>query len=92
MNRMALAPGPRDGRTSLAIDVGVAQVDESGATQSKLLAQLLLTREVTPFQSVFMSVGQQYTDAADSFASGHAKSHVRKGSRSPQASASRMLK
>ena len=56
-------------RTSLALDGGVAQVYENGLWQSKLLAQLLLTRDISPFQSLFMSVGQQYTDAADSFAS-----------------------
>jgi hypothetical protein len=58
-------------RTSLALAAGVAQVDENqngGTWQSVLLAQLLLTRDVSPFQSVFMSAGQQYTDAADSFA------------------------
>jgi len=55
-------------RTSLALDLGVAMVNETGKWQSALLAQLALTRDLSPFQSVFLSAGQQYTDASDSFA------------------------
>jgi hypothetical protein len=54
-------------RTSVAIDLGVAQVNDTGPYRSKLLAQLLLTRDLTPFQSLFLSAGQQYTDTADAF-------------------------
>jgi hypothetical protein len=56
-------------RTSLALDLGVATVNETGTWQSELLAELTLTRDLSPFQSVFLSAGQQYTDASDSFAS-----------------------
>jgi hypothetical protein len=59
----------RGSRTSIALDVGSAQVDDTGPWNSKLLAQLRLTRDLTPFQSVYITGGQQFTDSADSFGS-----------------------
>lgn len=59
----------RGGRTSIALDAGAAQVDDTGPWKSKLLAQLRLTRDLTPFQSVYITGGQQYTDSADTFGS-----------------------
>lgn len=54
-------------RTSIAMDAGVAQVDDTGRWNSKLLAQLRITRDLTPFQSVYISGGRQFTDGADTF-------------------------
>lgn len=54
-------------RTSVSLDVGVAQVDDTGPWNSKLLAKLLLTRDLTPFQSLYLSGGRQFTDSSDSF-------------------------
>src|SRR4029077_11104810 len=48
-------------------DAGVAQVDDTGPYKSILLAQLVLSRDLTPFQSVTISGGRQFTDSADSF-------------------------
>jgi hypothetical protein len=57
----------RGSRTSLSLDLGVAQVDDAGPWTSALLAQLTLARDLTPFQSVTISGGRQFTDASDSF-------------------------
>ena len=59
----------RGARTSITLDAGVAQVDDTGPWKSKLLAQLRLSRDLTPFQSVYITGGQQYTDSADAFGS-----------------------
>jgi hypothetical protein len=59
----------RGARTHIAVDAGVAEVNDTGPWNSKLLAQLVLTRDVTPFQSVSISGGRQFTDSADSFRS-----------------------
>jgi hypothetical protein len=57
----------RGSRTTLSLDLGVAQVDDTGPWVSALLAQLTLARDLTPFQSVSISGGRQFTDASDSF-------------------------
>jgi hypothetical protein len=57
----------RGARTHILLDAGVAEVDDTGPWNSKLLAQLLLSRDLTPFQSVYISAGRQFTDASDSF-------------------------
>jgi hypothetical protein len=57
----------RGSRTTISLDAGVAQVDDTGPWNSKLLAQLVLTRDLTPFQSVSLSGGRQFTDSSDSF-------------------------
>jgi hypothetical protein len=57
----------RGARTTLSLDLGVAQVDDTGPWVSALLAQLTLARDLTPFQSVTISGGRQFTDASDSF-------------------------
>ncbi len=54
-------------RTSVSLDAGVAQVDDTGPWNSKLLAKLVLTRDLTPFQSLYLTGGQQFTDSSDSF-------------------------
>jgi hypothetical protein len=57
----------RGARTTLSLDLGVAQVDDNGPWTSAPLAQLTLVRDLTPFQSVSISGGRQFTDASDSF-------------------------
>jgi hypothetical protein len=57
----------RGSRTSLSLDLGVAQVDDTGPWISALLAQLTLARDLTPFQSVTLSGGRQFTDSSDAF-------------------------
>jgi hypothetical protein len=57
----------RGARTTISLDAGVAQVDDTGPYKSALLAQLLLSRDLTPFQSVSISGGRQFTDSSDSF-------------------------
>jgi hypothetical protein len=57
----------RGARTHVSLDAGVAEVDDTGPWNSKLLAQLLISRDLTPFQSVFVAAGRQFTDSADSF-------------------------
>ena len=57
----------RGSRTSLSLDLGVAQVDDTGPWTSALLAQLTLARDLTPFQSVTISGGRQFTDNSDAF-------------------------
>jgi hypothetical protein len=57
----------RGARTTIALDAGVAQVDDTGRWNSKLLAQLVIARDLTPFQSVSISGGRQFTDSSDSF-------------------------
>ncbi len=57
----------RGARTTISLDAGVAQADDTGPYKSKLLAQLVLSRDLTPFQSVTISGGRQFTDSADSF-------------------------
>lgn len=59
----------RGARTSISLDAGAAQVDDTGPWTSKLLAQLRLTRDLTPFQSLYINGGQQFTDSADTFGS-----------------------
>jgi hypothetical protein len=56
-------------RTSLSLDLGVAQVDDTGTWRSKGIVQALLSRDLTPFQSIYIAGGQQYTDTSDSFQS-----------------------
>ena len=57
----------RGTRTTVSLDLGVGQVDDTGPWTSALLAQLTLARDLTPFQSVTISGGRQFTDASDSF-------------------------
>jgi hypothetical protein len=57
----------RGARTTIALDAGVAQVDDTGRWNSKLIAQLVLTRDLTPHQSASLSGGRQFTDSSDSF-------------------------
>jgi hypothetical protein len=54
-------------RTNLALDLGYAEANDTGEYKGKPLAQLLLSRDLTPRQSAFISAGQQLTDAADAF-------------------------
>lgn len=57
----------RGDRTTISLDAGVAQVDDTGPYKSTLLAQLMLSRDLTPFQSVSISGGRQFTDSSDGF-------------------------
>jgi hypothetical protein len=54
-------------RTTLSLVLGAAQSDDTGPYITKLLAQLQLTRQISPFQTIFISGSQQLTDNADSF-------------------------
>jgi hypothetical protein len=55
-------------RTSLSLDLGYAEANDTGEFKGKLLAQLVLSRDLTPRQTAFISGGQQLTDVADAFA------------------------
>src|SRR5580658_1297711 len=57
----------RGARTTVSLDLGVAQVDETGPWTSAPLVQLTLARDLTPYQSLTISGGRQFTDASDSF-------------------------
>jgi len=54
-------------RTQISAQLGVSQVNEPGYWISTPLAQLTLTRQISPRMSVNLSAGRVFTDALDSF-------------------------
>jgi hypothetical protein len=54
-------------RTTLAINLGVTETDETGGWHSKPLLELDLSRHLTPYTTLTLSAGQQLTDAAEGF-------------------------
>jgi hypothetical protein len=57
----------RGARTALAMDLGVSQTDERGGWVSAPLAELNVTRVVSPATTLTVIAGHQLTDASDSF-------------------------
>ncbi len=57
----------RGARTALAMDLGVSQTDERGGWVSAPLAELSVTRALSPATKVTVAAGHQLTDASDSF-------------------------
>jgi hypothetical protein len=57
----------KGGRTEVDAELGIAQADETGAWRSAPMAQLKLKRDISSASTLTVSVGQQLTDAADSF-------------------------
>lgn len=57
----------RGARTTLAVNLGASETDESAGWHSKPLLELDLTRRLTPFTNLTLSAGQQLTDAAEGF-------------------------
>jgi len=57
----------RGARTTLAVNVGASETDESAGWHAKPLLELDLTRRLTPFTNLTLSAGQQLTDAAEGF-------------------------
>ncbi|AMN47462.1 hypothetical protein ACG33_10180 [Steroidobacter denitrificans] len=54
-------------RTGLNASVGYTEVEIQGETSSGLLAELDLTRRLSPSSSVFLSAGTRFSDAGDVF-------------------------
>jgi len=54
-------------RTQISAQLGVSQVNEPGYWISTPLAQLSVSRQLSPRMSVNISAGRQFTDALDSF-------------------------
>jgi hypothetical protein len=57
----------RGAHTALAMDLGVSQTDERGGWVSAPLAELNVTRAVSPATTVTVIAGHQLTDSSDSF-------------------------
>jgi len=59
-------------RTSIELDAGAGQVDDipgsSSEWSTRPIAQIKLTRQLSPTMSLYLQVGRQVTDPADSFA------------------------
>lgn len=54
-------------RTGLNANVGYTEVEILGETSSGLLAQLDLTRRLSPASSIYLSAGTRFSDAGDVF-------------------------
>lgn len=59
----------RDARTRVDLQGGVAQANDRGSWTSSPLARLSVTRNVSPFSTVSLAGGRDYTNAMGSFAS-----------------------
>lgn len=57
----------RGARTTLAVNLGATQTEEATGWHSRPLLELDLTRRMTPYTSLSLSAGQQFTDAAEGF-------------------------
>jgi hypothetical protein len=57
----------RGARTLLAVNLGATEASASSGWYSSPLAQLDLTRRLTPYMTLVLSVGRELTDAADGF-------------------------
>ena len=57
----------RGARTTLSVDAGVSESDESAGWHSKGLFVLSLARALSPHTKLTLSAGQQLTDAAEGF-------------------------
>lgn len=56
-------------RTAIDLQAGVDQADDTGSWSSSPLLRASLTRNVSPFSTVSLSAGRDYTNAMGSFAS-----------------------
>ena len=57
----------RGARTALAVNLGATETDETAGWHSKPLFEAELTRRLTPYTNLSLSVGQELTDAAEGF-------------------------
>src|SRR5262249_37356180 len=57
----------RGARTTLSVDAGVSESDESAGWHSKGLFVLSLARALSPHTKLTLSAGEQLTDAAEGF-------------------------
>ena len=57
----------RGARTTLALDLGATESDETVGWHTKALVEGNLTRHLTPYTSLTLSAGQELTDAAEGF-------------------------
>jgi Putative beta-barrel porin 2 len=54
-------------RTSMDVQLGATQADETGRWKTSPLARLELTRSISPFSALSLAGGTEYTDAGGSF-------------------------
>ena len=57
----------RGARTTLAVNLGASETDETTGWHSKPLLELDLSRRLTPYTNLTLSAGQELTDAAEGF-------------------------
>jgi hypothetical protein len=54
-------------RTACAAQIGATQANDSGSWKTSPLAELSLSRKISPFSTVNLDGGREYTDAAGAF-------------------------